>query len=126
MYYVCYILSLGGLNVMPTSRNAKGIDIVAYSDSSRFTTIQVKSFSKPCAVPLGQSLNVNISDFWCIVYQKKDGIEVYVMKPEEILDRAHKDSKGSYWMEYKTFRGCSDFLNRTDRIVSETVIRHDS
>lgn len=29
MYYVCFKLSELGLNVMPTARNARGIDIVA-------------------------------------------------------------------------------------------------
>jgi len=31
MYYACYQLSKLGWNVMPTARNAKGIDIIAYS-----------------------------------------------------------------------------------------------
>lgn len=31
LYYVCYRLSLLGWNVMPTARNARGIDVVAYS-----------------------------------------------------------------------------------------------
>ena len=30
MYYAAYRLSLMGWNVMPTSRNAKGIDLLAY------------------------------------------------------------------------------------------------
>ena len=42
LYYVCYKLSLCGWNVLPTSRNAKGIDIVAYNqDATRTLTIQV-------------------------------------------------------------------------------------
>jgi len=31
LYYTCYRLSRLGWNVMPTSRNARGIDIIAYS-----------------------------------------------------------------------------------------------
>jgi hypothetical protein len=43
MYYACYRLSQLGWNVMPTVRNAKGIDILAYSqDGSRTETFQVK------------------------------------------------------------------------------------
>lgn len=33
MYYACYQLSRMGWNVMLTSRNAKGIDIIAYDRS---------------------------------------------------------------------------------------------
>jgi transposase len=43
----CYELSKRGWNVLPTSRNARGIDIVIYSqDAVRKYTIQVKALSK--------------------------------------------------------------------------------
>jgi hypothetical protein len=35
MYYVCYQLSRLGWNVMPTARNAKGVDITAYSPDGK-------------------------------------------------------------------------------------------
>ena len=58
LYYYCYKLSLLGWNVMPTSRNARGIDIIAYSaDASRFVGIPVKALSKRNPVPLGPSLD---------------------------------------------------------------------
>ena len=56
LYYVCYQLSRRGWNVMPTARNARGIDIVAYKGSKGFIGIQVKTLSKPAPVPLGTSL----------------------------------------------------------------------
>ena len=31
MFYACYRLSCLGWNVMPTARNARGVDIIAYS-----------------------------------------------------------------------------------------------
>ena len=31
LYYVCYRLSIMGWNAMPTARNARGIDIIAYN-----------------------------------------------------------------------------------------------
>jgi hypothetical protein len=53
MYYVCYELAKRGWNVMPTSRNAKGIDILIYSeDVKRKYGVQVKSLSLRVAVPL--------------------------------------------------------------------------
>lgn len=44
LYYCCYKLSLLGWNVMPTARNARGVDIIAYSRGAepRFLGIQVK------------------------------------------------------------------------------------
>src|SRR5688500_15621059 len=41
LYYCSYRLSLLGWNVMPTSRNARGVDIIAYNaDASQFVGIQ--------------------------------------------------------------------------------------
>src|SRR5688572_317518 len=40
LFYVCYRLSRMGWNVMPTARNAKGIDILIYSqDASQTRTV---------------------------------------------------------------------------------------
>jgi hypothetical protein len=45
LYYVCYRLSLDGWNVMPTARNARGVDMLIYSqDAVRTATIQIKTF----------------------------------------------------------------------------------
>ncbi len=41
LYYTCYHLSLLGWNVMPTARNARGIDVVAHSrDGKRYLGIR--------------------------------------------------------------------------------------
>lgn len=51
LYYISYRLSRMGWNVMPTSRNAKGIDILAYGkDGEIFHTIQTKGYTKIAAV----------------------------------------------------------------------------
>lgn len=52
LYYICYELSKHGWNVLSTSRNAKGVDVVIYNqDVSCTHTIQVKALSKKNAVP---------------------------------------------------------------------------
>ena len=57
LYYTCYRLSKMGWNVMPTSRNARGIDIIAYNrEGTKFIGIQVKTLSKRNPVPLGKVL----------------------------------------------------------------------
>ncbi len=54
LYYVCYLLSRLGWNVMPTSRNAIGVDILSYSqDGKRKISIQVKSLSRRNGVYAG-------------------------------------------------------------------------
>ncbi|MCP4511617.1 MAG: hypothetical protein GY826_35045, partial [Fuerstiella sp.] len=65
MYYACYELSKMGLNVMPTARNAKGADIVAYTgDQKRFLTFQVKAMTKLTNISLGKSLDSVTCDWW--------------------------------------------------------------
>ncbi len=104
LYYCCYRLSLLGWNVMPTARNARGVDIIAYSrDASRFVGVQVKSLSKRSAVPLGTSLNKIMGDFWVIVNKVvTNSPSTFVLLPSEIGERAlrnEKDGRVSYWLE---------------------------
>ncbi len=106
MYYVCHKLSLMGWNVLPTARNARGIDIVAYDESGeRFVGIQVKSLSKQNAVPLGTSLEKIMGDYWVIVMNAvvEGGQNVFVMTPEEVKENASRDKGGKrqYWLEKK-------------------------
>jgi hypothetical protein len=103
LYYCCYRLSLLGWNVMPTARNARGVDIVAYSgDATRYVGIQVKSLSKRNPVPLGNSLDKVMGDFWVIINRIAVQPTAFVMLPQEVIARAHrgeKDGKVSYWLQ---------------------------
>lgn len=103
LYYVCYKLSCMGWNVMPTARNARGVDIVAYNQSgSRFVGIQVKSLSKRNPVPLGKSLEKVMGDFWVIVNNVLTQPKAFILMPQEILEKSHKGVKEeriSYWLQ---------------------------
>lgn len=112
-YYGCYRLSLMGWSVMPTARNARGVDIIAYSrDASRFVGVQVKALSKRNPVPLGTSLDKVMSDFWIIVNKVAAAPSAYIMLPSEVTERAHRGENEdgvSYWLqpadfEHKTFK----------------------
>ena len=104
LYYCCYRLSLLGWNVMPTARNARGVDIIAYSrDASRFVGVQVKALSKRNPVPLGTSLDKIMGDFWVIVNKvAMPTPSAFVLLPSEVRERAHrgeKDGRVSYWLQ---------------------------
>ena len=103
LYYCCYRLSLMGWNVMPTARNARGVDIIAYSrDATRFVGVQVKALSKRNPVPLGTSLDKVMGDFWIIVNKVATAPSAYVLLPSEVTARAHsgeKDGRVSYWLQ---------------------------
>jgi len=121
MYYVCYRLSDRGLNVMPTARNARGIDILAYDEHGGFVTIQVKTLSKRSPVILGSDLSNVMGDYWCIVVKQKGGNpKVFVMTPDEVksLRRTSKDKNGKdcHWLQPTEFDR-TEFLEKWDRIV---------
>jgi hypothetical protein len=86
LYYSCYRLSLLGGNVMPTARNARGVDIIAYSsDASRFVGVQVKALSKRSPVPLGTSLDKIMGDFWVIVNRiGSRSPSAFILLPSEV------------------------------------------
>ena len=104
LYYACYKLSCMGWNVMPTARNARGIDIIAYNKSgTKFIGVQVKALSKRNPVPLGNSLEKIMGDYWLIINNVAKKPNVFVMKPEKVKALAsspkEKNGKVSYWLQ---------------------------
>jgi len=93
-----------GWNVMPTARNARGVDIIAYNrDATRFVGIQVKTLSKRNPVPLGKSLETMMGDYWVIVNKVATPTpSAFILLPSEVLEHAHrgeKDGRISYWLQ---------------------------
>ena len=125
LFYVCYRLSRLGWNVMPTARNAKGIDVVIYSqDASRQHTIQVKALSKRSPVPLGGKIERLFGDYFVICRKvSSDTPECFVLTPAEVRKLAHKGVKNeitSYWLQPKQYE-TDAFRERWDRIGQGAV-----
>jgi len=123
LYWVCYHLSCRGWNAMPTARNARGVDIIAYNqDCTRMIGIQVKTLSKKSPVPLGKSLDKVMGDFWVVVNDVVNSPQTYILLPREVKKRAHrgeKNGKVSYWLQPSSY--CVDkFHEAWDRIGEPT------
>lgn len=111
LFYICYELSKRGWNCLPTTRNAKGVDVVVYSqDGRKKYTIQAKSLSGKNPVPFGSNPNL-LADFVIICRNVFDQPEIFIMKSREVKRRWHegKNEKGqvSYWLEpsaYEQYR----------------------
>jgi hypothetical protein len=103
LYYACYRLSLLGWNAMPTSRNARGVDVIAYNyDCTQMISIQVKSLSKRNPVPLGNCLDRVMGDYWIVVNNLQKDPASFILLPSEIRTLAHrgeKDGKVSFWLQ---------------------------
>ena len=119
LYYACYRLSRLGWNVMPTSRNTRGIDIVAHNRyRSHFVGVQVKTLSKRVPVPLGKNLNNIMGDFWIVVNNVMTEPRAFVLLPMEVKNLAHrgeKDGRIAYWLQPASY-DTEEFAEAWDRI----------
>ena len=134
LYWTCFRLSERGWNVLPTSRNTRGIDIICFREDGRDTrSIQVKSLSQRPAVPLGLDLDKIMGDFWVIVTSLATGKpRTYILTPEEVRARAVRDKGGkkAYWLQPASY-GAVEFEEKWNRIDSprlefQTEARPDS
>jgi hypothetical protein len=87
-----------------TAATACPVDIIAYSrDASRFVGVQVKSLSKRAPVPLGQSLDKIMGDFWVVVNRVATPTpSAFILLPSEVRERARrgeKEGRISYWLQ---------------------------
>jgi hypothetical protein len=120
LFYVCHKLSALGWNAMPTSRNARGIDVMCFSvDGKRKLLIQVKLLSKRIPVPLGKSRDKMMGDFWIVVTKATcDQPTCYVLTPDQVKNAAHRGEKAgkvSYWLQPKDY-AVEDFCERWNLI----------
>lgn len=105
---------------MPTARNARGIDIVIYSqDASRKNTIQVKALSKGSPVPLSNKLDHFFADFVVVCrHVIREIPECFVLTPLEIrklVHRGEKNGKVSFWLQPRDY-ATDEFREKWDRI----------
>ena len=125
LYFVAYRLSQRGWNVMPTARNARGIDLLAYDASaSRYLGIQVKALSKQGAVPLGTKGVDNLLGDWWIILNKVQSTtpECFIIRPTEVSKLAVRDAGGerAYWLPAKQYQ-TDEFREAWHRIGSGDV-----
>lgn len=118
LFYVCYLLAMRGWNVLPTSRNARGIDVIAYDQTgTKFVSIQVKTLSKRAPVPLGERPTYHMAQMVlvCRLPAGNGTPELYFLKPSEIDALRHqgaptksKAGKSAFWLQAKDYENFSD------------------
>ena len=122
LYYVCYRLSQMGWVVMPTIKNARGVDIMAMTEDTKTTiTIQVKTLGGINNVFIGSSKDKVIGDYWVVVTDALDDGKVmaHVLYPKEVKKMAEgRKTKGKpiYWLPKSAYFGNDDYLDAWERI----------
>jgi hypothetical protein len=88
---------------MPTARNAKGPDVLIYSeDVSRTRTIQVKTVSARTNVMLGKSNGV-FGDFLVICLRLSNPV-CFVLTTEEVRRLSSRNKKEShFWLDPRDY-----------------------
>ena len=104
---------------MPTSRNARGVDVIAYNlAATQFLGIQIKSLSKKSPVPLGKNLDKLMGDWWIIINNLNGTPRAYILKPEEVEGLAHRgemEGRISYWLQPRDY-AVPEYEEAWDRI----------
>ena len=123
LFYVCYQLSRLGWNVMPTTRNAKGIDILVYSQDTppRTLTIQVKTLSKGSPVPLSNKLEHLFADYVVVcrhvIREKPECFVLTINEIRQLVHKGEKDGKISYWLQPRDY-AVEEYFEKWNRIGS--------
>ena len=119
VFYVCHRLSQTGWNALPSTRKAKGPNIVIDSmDGERTWRLKVRSLSKRAPIPLGKDPNIDAD--WVVVCNRlvTESPGCYVMTPEEVSKLANRDKRGdNHWLEIAQY-DTEEFAERWDRIGS--------
>lgn len=122
LFWACYKLTCLGWNAMPTSRNARGIDIVCFStDGGKMVTVQVKTISKRGSVPLGDDLAKlsDMVDWWVVVNDAATSApRSFILRASEVKKlalRRERDGRVSYWVPSKCYSS-PGFYEQWDRI----------
>ncbi len=122
LYQVCAELSKRGFNVMPTARNAKGVDIVGYDENGKAFTVQVKTLTKRNAIPLTGNGSHLMADYFVVVVLEGKYSGMYVWTREEMRKAnisifTGKDGKKQHWFESKVWTKDAASANAWEKIV---------
>ena len=112
LYYVCYKLSQLGWNVLQTSRNAKGVDIIIYNqDATKTRTIQVKSLRRRDSVPIGRNPDSMFADIVVLCTKVlSENPTTYVLRKKEfhsLVKYSMIAGEKMWWLQpvdYETFQ----------------------
>ena len=114
LYYVSYELAKHGWNVLITSRNAKGPDMIIYSQSGKKKhTVQVKATTNKRQIPVGSNIdNFRMSDFVIMCVNVYKSPELFLAKADKISVKITNAKKGTsdkgYYINHEEYTKYKD------------------
>lgn len=122
LFYICYRLSRLGWIAMPTIKNAKGIDIVAYSENGgEMLTIQTKGFTDSQSISF-QTKDDVIADFYIIATQVYEHPPiVYILTKDEVKDHL-VPYKDKFWVDKRIYQPKKKSKNNYGQDLSQQFV----
>ena len=107
IFYVAYKLTTLGWNVLLTSRNTKGPDMIVFSHSGKKKhTVQVKSSTKIRDVNIGKHKNFCLNDFAVFCVNLKSGKpSMYISETANFI---HNPSNAGSYIKPKNYKKYKD------------------
>lgn len=130
LFYIGYKLSRFGWNVLPTIKNAKAIDMMAYNEKGDKISIQCKGCTNTESVGPFKNIEDIIADYYIIstdVYRKP---VTYILTKDDVLSNLTKNKNG-YWLEKSrkkdnNFYMKDEFRERWDKIGYGYIDKNES
>ena len=110
LFYIGYKLSRLGWNVLPTIKNAKTIDMMAYNEKGDKISIQCKGCTNTESVGPFKNIEDIIADYYIIstdVYRKP---LTYILTKDDVRNNLTKNKNG-YWLEKSRKRDNNFYMN---------------
>ena len=105
LFYICYKLSRFGWNVLPTIKNAKAIDIIAYKENGEQPiSIQTKGFTNVESVGKFRDEADIAADFYIITTNIYERPVTYILTKSDVKKNLTKNEDG-HWLEKSSVKG---------------------
>ena len=105
LFYICYKLSRFGWNVLPTIKNAKAIDIIAYKENGEQPiSIQTKGYTNEESVGKFRDEEDITADFYIIATHIYERPVTYILTKSDVKKNLTKNEDG-YWLEKSSVKG---------------------
>lgn len=99
LFYICYKLARRGWNVLPTIKNARAVDIIAYNElGDKTISIQAKGYTNTESVGSFSDKEKIIADYYVVANHVYENPDTYILTRREVIENL-TENKNGFWLE---------------------------